>query len=189
MTPAVRARLKGIEIRCPARGCLLTTVFWMPRRPTAEELQHSRHLASLRVASGQQPDPPSQPGHYLYVGRTASGTEVYDILNYGYYPRPEDDSRGCSCCRILYWRAGCRHGTATIDRGYIYDLFSLSSRVSGPLRSEEQSIAELPAHLRRFWGKRVFHPDPKAWHPKMQTGSGRVAASNTRTRTRAAKGM
>jgi hypothetical protein len=83
MPPAVRARLKQIEIRCPVKGCLLATVYWIPRRPTAGELEHERRQRPLRAAHGQpaQPRVP-QPGHFFYVGSTASGTEVYDILNY-----------------------------------------------------------------------------------------------------------
>jgi hypothetical protein len=52
MPPAVRARLERIEIRCPVKGCLLATVYWMTRRPTAEELQHERRDRPLRVACG-----------------------------------------------------------------------------------------------------------------------------------------
>jgi hypothetical protein len=182
--------LKRIEIRCPVKGCLLATVFWIERRPTAEELEHNRYLVSRRRYPNGQPIHlrPSPPGQYLYIGRTAGGAEVYDILNYPYWP-PENEARGCYCCRILYWRAGCRHGTATIDRVYIYDLFWIASGQSGFNKTEEEQIAELPEHLRRFWGKRVFHPDPKSWHPKKSASSDRVTASNRKMRTRAAQGM
>lgn len=188
MPPGVRSRLERIEIRCPERGCLLTTVYRIPRRPTPEEVEHDRHLVSLRDANGQPAYTGRyQPGHYLYVGRTAGGIEVYDILNYP-YSSLTDGRRRCSCCRILYWRAGCRHGTASIDRHYIYDLFSVAARVVGPSQDEDRAISGLPDHLKKFWGKRVFHPHPEAWHPK-QRSSGRVSASNVRMRARAAKGM
>ena len=166
MPPAIRARLERIEIRCPVKGCLLATVYWITRRPTAEELEHERRDRPLRVAYGL-PARATQPGHFLYVGRTAGGTEVYDILNYLHdYPSKEFPGRlsprGC----ILYWQAGCRHGTASIDHAYIYDMFSLTRRGHGPRVTEEEAVAQLPEHLRPFWGKRVFRPEPSAWRPK-----------------------
>ena len=83
MPPAVRARLQRIEIRCPVKGCLLATVYWMLRRPTAKELEWDRHERPRRAAHGIPAELQShQRGYFLYVGRTAGGTEVYDILNY-----------------------------------------------------------------------------------------------------------
>ena len=61
MPPAVQARLKRIEIRCPVKGCLLATVYWIPHRPT-EELNHprpSRNAVGL-PAEVRELDP--QPG-------------------------------------------------------------------------------------------------------------------------------
>ena len=170
MPPAVRARLKQIEIRCPVKGCLLATVYWIPRRPTAEGLAHYRRDIALQAASSS----PSVPGflnrgHYLYVGRTAGGTEVYDILNYLFFDSPPRgfpssclSTRSC----IAYWLAGCRHGTAPIDHAAIYDMLGLAARILGQAKTEEDVIARLPEHLRPFWGKRVFHPEPAAWRPK-----------------------
>ena len=168
MPPAVRARLEHIEIRCPVKGCLLATVYWMTRRPTAEELEYERRDRPLRVAAGL-PARVTQPGHFLYVGRTAGGTEVYDILNYLHeYPSKEWPGRlsprGC----ILYWRAGCRHGTASIDHAYIYDMFSLAQRGHGSAVTEEEAVAKLPRRLRPFWGKHVFRPESSAWRAKAQ---------------------
>ena len=116
MPPAVRARLKRIEIRCPVKGCLLATVYWMPRRPTAEELEHERRVTRLRGAHRPAAEAASalSRASYLYVGRTAGGTEVYDIVDYLF----DSGSTVPNSC-ILYWRAGCRHGTASIDHAYI----------------------------------------------------------------------
>jgi hypothetical protein len=166
MPAAVRARLEHIEIRCPVKGCLLATVYWMPRRPTAEELEWDRRDRPLRAAAGL-PAKATQRGHFLYVGRTAGGTEVYDILNYLHeYPSREFPGRLCPNSCILYWQAGCRHGTASIDHAYIHDVFSLAQRCHGPRVTEEEAVAQLPEPLRPFWGKRVFHPEPSAWRPK-----------------------
>ena len=142
MPPAVRARLKRIEIRCPANGCLLASVYWMPSGP--------------------------HQGHYLYVGRTAGGTEVYDVLNYLFFDSPSQEfpsnclsTGGC----IAYWLAGCRHGTAPIDHADMDDMLALAARIYQPAKTEE-AIARLPERLRPSWGKRVFHPEPKDWRPK-----------------------
>jgi hypothetical protein len=167
MPPAVRARLERIEIRCPVKGCLLATVYWMPRRPKPDELEEERNRNVVRIANGAQMHSRFPvTGEYLYVGRTADGTEVYDILGYGFSHTPKDEARGCSCCRIVYWRAGCRHGTASLDRHAMHDMFSLARRVHGSWETEKEAIADLPERLRPFWGKRVFHPEPSAWHPK-----------------------
>jgi len=157
MPAAVRARLERIEIRCPVKGCLLATVYSMPRRPTTEELEHERRVSRLQGASSW---PASQPVLYLYVGRTAGGTQVYDIVDYPF------DSVECSNACILYWRAGCRHGTASIKHADIYDMFAIAGRWHHALETEEAAAARLPEYLRAFWGKRVFHPEPSAWHAK-----------------------
>lgn len=151
MPAAVRAKLEQIEIRCPVKGCLLATVYLMHRRPTADELDYRRRDNARRAANGW-PVGPSIPwtGQYLYVGRNASGAEVYDILFYGFSNTPRDKVRGCTCCRVVYWRAGCRHGTASLERNRIHDLFSLADRDS----------------------KRVFQPEPAAWHPKKRQRKG-----------------
>jgi hypothetical protein len=167
MSPAVRRRQKRIDVRCPDKGCRLAAVYWIPRRPTAWELDDYKRMLALRDANGQPVyEKPYQPGHYLYVGRTPGGAEVYDILNYLFGPSPKDERYGCACHRMLYWRAGCRHGTATLVRESLYDMFFIADRLLGPLQNEEQAIAQLPDHLRPFWGKRVFHPEPAAWHPR-----------------------
>lgn len=167
LPPAVRRRQKRIDIRCPAKGCRLAAVYWLPRRPTAWEIEDNRRMLAMRDSNGQPVyKKPYQPGHYLYVGRTSGGAEVYDILNYVIEPSPKDDRYGCSCHRRLYWRAGCRHGTASLDRSNIYEMFFISDRLLTPRQTEEQAIAQLPEHLRPFWGKRVFHPEPAAWHPR-----------------------
>lgn len=160
MPPAVRARLKRIEIRCPVKGCLLATVYWIPCRPTAEDLKDYRRSNALRVAHGQPPARElPQSGRFLYVGRTAGGTQVYDVVNYLFGDL-------CPNSISLYWRAGCRHGTATISHGEAEEMFSLAGRWHHMLETEEQAVARLPERLRPFWGKRVFHPEPAAWHPK-----------------------
>jgi hypothetical protein len=161
MPPAVRDRLQLIEIRCPVKGCLLATVYCMPCRPTVEEIEHERRINRLWGVNGLASEPQvSQPSHYLYVGRTAGGTEVYDLVDYPF------DSIECSNTCIRYWRAGCRHGSASISAGYIFDMISISGRWLHFLEAEEKAVAGLPEHLRPFWGKRVFHPEPSAWRPK-----------------------
>jgi hypothetical protein len=161
MPPAVRARLKQIEIRCPVKGCLLATVYWIPRRPTTEELEHERRINRQRGATGLASKPQaSQPSYCLYVGRTTGGTQVYDLVDHRF------DSIECSYGCILYWRAGCRHGTALLDHAYIYDMFGIAGRWHHFRETEEEAVAQLPEHLRLFWGKRVFHPEPSAWRPK-----------------------
>lgn len=157
MPATVRARLERIEIRCPAKGCLLATVYSMPRRPTVEELEHERRVSSHRGASSS---PASQPVLWLYVGRTADGTKVYDIVDYPF------DSVECSNACILYWRAGCRHGTASINRAGIDEMFAVAGRWHHALETEDAAVARLPEHLRPFWSKRVFHPGSSAWHAK-----------------------
>ena len=159
MPPAVRARLEQIEIRCPVKGCLLATVYCIPRRPTAEELEHDRrtHLHLSGLATEPQV---SQRSEYLYVGRTAGGTQVYDLVDHRF------SSIECSNACILYWRAGCRHGTASIDHAHIFDMFGIAGRWHHLRETEEEAFAQLLKHLRPFWGKRVFHPEPSAWHPK-----------------------
>ena len=83
MPPAVRARLKQIEIRCPVKGCLLATVYWIPRRPTTEELEHERRINRQRGATGLASKPQaSQPSYCLYVGRTTGGTQVYNLVDH-----------------------------------------------------------------------------------------------------------
>ena len=163
MPPAVRARLDRIEIRCPVKGCLLATVHWIPRKPTAEEIEHHQRLCKVNP---RMHSPLLQSRDALYVGRTAAGTKVYDILTYGFSLTWRDEARGCSCCRIVYWRAGCRHGTASLERHAMLELFSLTHRVHHFAETEEEAFAALPERLRPFWGKRVFHPEPAAWHPK-----------------------
>lgn len=162
--------MKHIEIRCPVKGCLLATVYWMPRRPTAEELERDHRERLQRAAHGIPAELQSpQRGYFLYVGRTAGGTEVYDILNYLHdYPSKEWPGRLCPNSCILYWQAGCRHGTASIDHAYIYHSFSLAGRWHHFRVTEEEAVAQLPEHMRRFWGKRVFPPEPSAWHPKQR---------------------
>ena len=167
MPPAVRARLERIEIRCPVKGCLLATVYCMPRRPTAEELERERRINRRRDPSGPVPNSQfSQPSSYFYVGRTAGGTQVYDLVDHPF------DSIECSYGCILYWRAGCRHGTASIDHAYILDMFGIAGRWHHFLETEEKAVAGLPEYLRPFWGKRVFHPEPSAWHPKKRQRTG-----------------
>lgn len=167
MPSAVQRRQKRIEFRCPVKGCRLATVYWLQRRPTKLEAEHQRHMLTLRDENGQPRYKPYPSGDYLYLGRTSGNAEVYDILNYSAFSSPLRNGRyGCSCCRILFWRAGCQHGTATLERGIIYDMFSLANRSRRHSQTEEQAIAELPERLRPFWGNRVFHPEPAAWHPK-----------------------
>jgi hypothetical protein len=173
MPPALRKKIKQIGIRCPVNGCRLATVYWLPRHPTSEEADDRRRMAELRDrgtiknSEGETVQLKEyMPGNYIYVGRTAGGTEVYDIMTYGFSATPRDDVRGCTCCRIVYWRAGCRHGTATLDRNSLIDMFMMAERVHNVYYTEEQAVAQLPDHLRPFWGKRTFHPDAKAWHPK-----------------------
>jgi hypothetical protein len=43
---------------------------------------------------------------------------------------------------------------------------SLAERWHRPWETEEEELAKLPEQLRSFWGKRVCHPEPSAWHPK-----------------------
>ena len=136
MPPAVRARLDRIEIRCPVKGCLLATVYWIPRRPTAEEIEHHQRLYDIPPPSGTGPQMHSlfrQARDALYVGRTSAGTEVYDILTYGFPHTWKDEVRGCSCCRVVYWRAGCRHGTAGrgVRRGTRVGSRTVRPRVRG----------------------------------------------------------
>ncbi len=181
MPPAVRARLKRVEIRCPVKGCLLATVYWMPSRPTAKDLEDYRRSNALRAAHGQPParEMP-QPGRFLYVGRTAGGTEVYDVVSYLFGDL-------CPNSISLYWRAGCRHGTATIGRGEAEEMFGLAERWHHMLETEDQAVARLPEPKRAFWGKRVFHPEPAAWHPKKrQTTPVSSAPCKQIRRTRAA---
>ena len=183
LPPAVRRRLNQIAIRCPVNGCKLATVFWIPRAPSQEEIEHERRMAincsrnEIRNSVGEVVKWKEYlPGHYFYVGRTASGAEVYDIVNYGFNATPRDADRGCICCRVVYWRAGCRHGTATLERNDLLDMFMMAERVHNFYFTEQQAIDQLPDKLRPFWGKRVFHPHVAAWHPKKltpRTGAGR----------------
>jgi hypothetical protein len=172
MPPAVRARLEHIEIRCPAKGCLLATFYRIPRKPTAEELEDHRRRSNTAQgaagATGRLPD----TGDWLYLGRTAGGTEVYDIPFYGFSPTPKDEIRGCTCCRMVYWRAGCRHGTATLERNAMLEKFGLAERSHGQRETEEEAFARLPKDRRSLWGKRVFRPEPSAWHPKKRQRTG-----------------
>jgi hypothetical protein len=46
------------------------------------------------------------------------------------------------------------------------ELFSLTHRLHHLSETEEEAYAALPERLRPFWGKRVFHPEPAAWHPR-----------------------
>ena len=85
---------------------------------------------------------------------------MYDILNYLF------DSGLCPNSCILYWRAGCRHGTASIGHAFAEEMFSLAERWHHMLETEEEAVVRLPEHLRPFWGNRVFHPEPSAWRPK-----------------------
>lgn len=134
-----RKRLKQVSIRCPAKGCLLATVYEFPMLTTAEDTA-GRRDGGVR---------------YLFVGRTPAGTELWELLNYA-----------CACNQVLYWRAGCRCGTATLCRSGMQELFWTADRICPPGRTEAEEIASLPKHVQRFWGKRVFHPDPEQWHAK-----------------------
>ncbi len=183
MPPAVRARLDRIEIRCPVKGCLLATVYWIPRKPTADEIEHHQQLSNVRPGMHS---PLLQSRDALYVGRTAAGTEVYDILTYGFSRTWKDEARGCSCCRIVYWRAGCRHGTASLERHAMLELFGLTHRWHHSLQTEEQAFAAVPERLKPFWGKRVFHPEPAAWHPKKRQPRPVASSAKSIRRTRAA---
>jgi hypothetical protein len=167
MPPAVQGRLKRIEIRCPVKGCLLAALYRIPHRLTAEDFERHRRLSELRDTNGTQGAPwLPDVGTYLYVGRTSGGSQVYDIPFFGFSATPKDKARGCTCCRMVYWRAGCRHGTASLERNWMVDMFSLAERCHHLIETEEQAAAKLPEHLRPLWGKRVFHPEPGAWHPK-----------------------
>ena len=167
MPPAVRARLEHIEIRCPVKGCLLAKFYRIPRRPTAEELENHRrrYMNTVHVLEGPKMLAPNE-GTYFYVGRTADGTEVYDIPFYAFSRTPKDEGRGCTCCRMVYWRAGCPHGTATLERNAMLSRLTLAARWHSQAETEEEKLARLPEDLRPFWGKRVCHPEPSAWHPK-----------------------
>ena len=57
MPPAVRARLKHIEIRCPVKGCLLATFYRIPRKPTAEELEDHRRRSTLSPSGPVRTEP------------------------------------------------------------------------------------------------------------------------------------
>ncbi len=167
MPPAVRARLKHIEIRCPVKGCLLATFYRVPRKPTAEQVEDYRRRSNTTQGADGAPSRLPDIGDWLYVGRTTGGTEVDDIPFYGFSRTPKDEALGsCTCCRMVYWRAGCRHGTATLERNAMLDKFSLAERWHYLWETEEEAFARLPEDLRRFWGKRVFRPDPSMWHPK-----------------------
>ncbi len=167
MPPAVRARLKHIEIRCPVKGCLLATFYRVPRKPTAEQVEDYRRRSNTTQGADGAPSRLPDIGDWLYVGRTTGGTEVYDIPFYGFSRTPKDEALGsCTCCRMVYWRAGCRHGTATLERNAMLDKFSLAERWHYLWETEEEAFARLPEDLRRFWGKRVFRPEPSMWHPK-----------------------
>lgn len=173
MPPAVRARLKHIEIRCPVKGCLLATFYRIPRKPTAEELEDHRRRANTAQGADKAMSQLPDIGDWLYVGRTSGGAEVYDIPFYGFSRTPKDEVLGrCTCCRMVYWRAGCRHGTATLERNAMLDKFSLAERWHYLWETEEEAFARLPEDLQRFWGKRVFHPEPSAWHPKQRQHTG-----------------
>ena len=105
-------------------------------------------------------------GTYFYVGRTAAGTEVYDIPFYGFSRIPRDKARGCTCCRMVYWRAGCSSRHRLTGRNPMPD--SSASPIRGIVRGgpRKRRSPSLPEQLRPFWGKRVFHPEPSAWHSK-----------------------
>jgi hypothetical protein len=137
--PAARKRLRQVTIRCPSRGCLLATIYEFPTFTTTEDIANGLD-GGIR---------------YLYVGHTPAGTEVWDLLNYA-----------CACNQALYWRAGCRCGSASMDRIWMEELFLIADRWHRHNETEIQAIAALPEDLRRFWGKRVFHPEPEAWHAK-----------------------
>ena len=167
MPPAVRARLKHIQIRCPVRGCLLATFYRIPRKPTAEELEdYRRRSHAVQSAHGTTSRLPGT-GDWFYVGRTAGGTEVYDIPFYGFSRTPKEEALGsCTCCRLVYWRAGCRHGAAMLERNAMLDQFCIAERWLSFGETEDDALARLPGDQRRFWGKHAFHPEPSAWHPK-----------------------
>lgn len=74
--------------------------------------------------------------------------------------------------RMVYWRAGCRHGTASLERNRMLDMFGLAERRHNFAETEEEAFARLPEHLKPLWGKRVFHPEPAAWHPKKRQRPG-----------------
>jgi hypothetical protein len=157
---AAQKRLKQVTIRCPAKGCLLATIYEFPSFVTAED-----------VAAGR-----GGGVRYLYVGHTPAGTEVWDLLNYA-----------CACNQVLYWRAGCRCGFASLCRIWMQDLFLVADRWHRSSETEDEGIAALPAHLRPFWGKRVFHPDPAAWHAK-KARTPVLKSRSTPNRARAAQG-
>jgi hypothetical protein len=124
-----------------------------------------------------------QLGTYFYVGRTAGGTEVYDIAFYGFSRTFKDAARGCTCCRMVYWRAGCRHGTASLERNAMLSNFGLADRRHLLWETREEAFAKLPEHEKTLWGKRVFHPEPSAWHPKNSQGtSNGLALQSSRIR-------
>jgi hypothetical protein len=84
---------------------------------------------------------------------------------------------------MVHWRAGCRHGTATLERNEMIGMFGLAERWHSFAETEEEAFARLPERERPFWGKRVFHPDPAAWHPKKRQP--RPVLSSLRNKERA----
>lgn len=99
MPAAARARLRRIEIRCPVTGCLLATLYRIPCRPTAEDMERHRRLTRFHDANGAKERPQQLPdiGTYFYLGRTPGGVQVYDIPFYGFSSTPKDKARGCTC--------------------------------------------------------------------------------------------
>jgi hypothetical protein len=67
------------------------------------------------------------------------------------------------------------------------ELFFVADRHHTSRETEEEAIDSLPVHLRPFWGKRVFHPEPAAWHAK-QTQRRLIKLPPTSDRARAAQG-
>jgi hypothetical protein len=110
----------------------------MPSRPTTKDLEDYRRGNALRVAMGNHQIAECHSRAYTSTwGAPLVARRVYDVVNYLFGDL-------CPNSVSLYWRAGCRHGTATISHGWAEEMFSLAGRWHNMLQTEEQAVARLP---------------------------------------------
>ena len=152
MPPAVRARLKHIEIRCPVKGCLLATFYRIPRSQQPKSLR-----IPARSNTTQGADEATEcgcldtgTGSTWAVPRAAPRFTTSPSTAFPVPPR----KRPSVVVRAAAWSTG-GPGAATAPPRWNVTRCSISSPSPSdgitPWETEEEEFARLPEDLQRFW--------------------------------------
>ena len=186
MPPAVHRRQKRIDLRCPAKGCRLAAVYWLPRRPTAWEIEDDRRRLAIesewasRVLEALPAWPLPLRGAHPWRCRGVRHPQLR-LRAFA-----EGSRSGSECHRRLYWRAGCRHGTATVERASIYDMFFIADRRSRPCRPKNRLLRTSLITCGRYGASASSIPNLRRGIQGNEPPDGSIAITNSTKHTRAA---